>query len=199
MAFIPHFGSGGLLPSKDKDGKPFVTGPANPQHIINFACTVPHNIPISYGRTRYKMEAGLDIKNAINPIDQKNVRIIPAPEQAAVMTAIEQLGFRHKRESGNFNGRRQWFELQSPDFMQGRLDELELAFSSTTADLTIYMQIDKKAKGLMGMLLDELDLDEQHVALKLSSSQLIQAGKPDIAGTMAVLKKFIQEEYEKIL
>jgi hypothetical protein len=49
------------------------------------------------------------------------------------------------------------------------------------------------------MLLDEPDLDERHVALRLSSSQLLQAGKPDIAGTMGILKEFLQEEYAKIL
>ncbi|TLM79744.1 MAG: hypothetical protein FDZ75_08735, partial [Actinobacteria bacterium] len=181
-----------------RDGTPFVTGPANPQHIIDFTCTVPHNIPLTYGRTRYIMEAGMDIKNAINPTDRKDVRIIPAPEQAAVLTALEQLGFRHKRESGNFNGRRQWFELHPTDFMRSELDELEIAFGLSSADLTVYMQIEKKARGIMGMLLDELDMDERHVAIKFSNAQLFPAGKPDIAGTAGMLKKIIRNEYDKI-
>lgn len=182
-----------------KDSKPFTIGPSNPRHDIEFSCTVPANIPLSYNRTRYTMEAGLDIKNAINPTDRKDVRIIPGPEQAAVLAALEQLGFRHKRESGNYNGRQQWFELQPTDFMRGKLDELEVAFRSSSSDLTVFMEIDKKAKGLMGMLLDEMDLDERHVALKINNSRLVQAGTPDVAYAKEFLKNFIEEEYRKIM
>lgn len=182
-----------------KDGLPFVIGSANPQHIINLSCTIPNNIPLAYGRTRYTMEAGLDIRNAINPTAKQNVRIVPAPEQVAILAALEQLGFRHKKESGNYNGRLQWFEMHPTDFMLGQLDELEIAFKYSLSDLTVYMEIDKKAKGLMGMLLDELDMDERHVALKINNTQLVKTGKPDIEGTSTILRNFIKTEYEKIV
>lgn len=182
-----------------KDGLPFVIGPTNTQHFIEITCTVPQSIPLTYGRTRYTLDAGLDIKNAVNPTSKQNVTIIPTPEQDTILSALEQLGFRHKRESGNYNGRSQLFEFQPTDYMRGELAELEVAFKSSPSDLTVYLEIDKKAKGLMGMLLDSLDMDERHVALKISNTQLIQAGIPDIEGALIILKNFIKTEYDKIL
>ncbi len=181
------------------DGSPFMVGPSNPQHIVDFSCTLPLNIPLSFGRTRYIMEAGLDIKNAINPADRKDIRIKPTPEAATILTALEQIGFRHTRESGHFNGQLQWFELQPTDFMYSVLDKLAIAFRLLPNELNVFMKIDKKNKGHTKIHLDESVLDMRYSSLIIRNDQLVKNDSPDIAGAKILLQNFIDTEYKKLI
>lgn len=161
---------------------------------ITFSYHVPVNIPITLGRTRYEMVAGLDIKNAINPDDHINVKILPCIEAEAVLLAFQDLGFKHTYDSGNYNGKIQWFEFKPTDFMRSKLDELEAAFRINPDNIVLIMDIDRKGQGLSGLLMEALDANEKHVTYKISRNQLIKGGTPDIESAKSILCDFLNRQ-----
>lgn len=158
---------------------------------IPFTYRVPLNIPFSRGRTRYKLKAGLDIRNAINPSDQLDVTVIPCPEIEAILTAMSQMGFEHKRDSGDFNGKIQWLEYRPIAFFAGTLDEVEMAFGVDSQNVNIQVEVDRRSRGLAGLLIEALDADEKRVHLKLPRNILLSEGKPNATKAYDTLKEFL--------
>lgn len=169
------------------------TGTALPVEQITY--TVPENIPISAFPTRYYFVTGLDISSAVNPTDHDLVEILPGKRQAIVMQAIEKdLGFRRKQRTGEFNGRFQEFEYRPGNFMSGRLDELEVVYLPEKGGIRLYLQIDKRARGLMSLIAENWDMDERNVQVFIPDAQLTTSY--DVAQSLA---NFLENEYRKII
>ncbi len=110
------------------------------------------------------------------------------------MNSIEkQLGFRRKPRTGEYNGRFQEFEYRPGNFMLGKLDELEVVYQVERDGIRLFMQIDKKARGLFGMIAEEWDLDERHVSLFVPNAQITTP-----AATAEFIAEFIDREYRRI-
>lgn len=155
---------------------------------------IPEDIPVSAYATRYFLVTGLDIASALDPKDTDEIEILPGTRQAVVMQAIEkQLGFRRKPRTGEYNGRFQEFEYRPANFMFGKLDELEVVYQVERDGVRLFMQIDKKARGLFGMIAEEWDLDERHVSLFVPNAQIITP-----ALTAEYIAEFIGREYRRI-
>lgn len=154
---------------------------------------LPYNIPITAGSTQYHLQTSLDIKNAIDPKDIDEIKVLPNEPLQRVFDALKLLGFRAKSRSGDFNGRFQQFEYIPTGFMKGKLDELEICMEAQENKVNIMMQVDKKSRGIFGKLIDDLDLDERHVIFSLSYSQMNSADQ--VAST---LKDIIEEQYNNI-
>jgi len=173
------------------DNQPFEISGGGFEKEIPFTYQIPLNIPISRGRTRYKLKAGLDIRNAINPSAQLDVTVQPCPEIEAILTAMKQLGFEHKRDSGDFNGKIQWLEYRPTAFFAGTMDEVEMAFGIDSQNVNIHAEVDRRSGGLAGLLMEALDADEKRVDLKLPRNILLSQGKPNVTAAYDALKKFL--------
>jgi len=155
---------------------------------------IPEAIPVSAYATRYFLVTGLDIASALDPKDTDVIEILPGTRQAVVMQAIEkQLGFRRKPRTGEYNGRFQEFEYRPAHFMAGKLDELEVVYQVERDGIRLFMQIDKRARGLFGMIAEEWDLDERHVSLFVPNAQITTP-----AATGEYIAEFIDREYRRI-
>jgi sporulation-control protein len=158
---------------------------------IPFSFQMPIDTPLSMGRTKVWVTTGLDIKNAVDPTDKDYVKIIPNPLMDAVFKIINDLGFRLREaecEEAPYHLRKRLPFVQEFEFVpitgpyRGKLDEIELIFQPVSATSTeIYMQIDRKARGLGGFLAEALDMDESHVRLTLSNHDLLSLKEKIIA------------------
>lgn len=59
-----------------------------------FSFRLPLNTPVTIGRTKIWLATGLDIANAVDPTDNDYIRVVPNSGMSAILTAIEDLGFR---------------------------------------------------------------------------------------------------------
>lgn len=145
---------------------------------IPFTFEVPFDAPITAGGTRVWVQTGLDIKLAVDPTDQDFIEIKPFPLMRSFIKAVEDLGFRLRKvqsEQAPAKLRKRLPFVQEFEYVPvegefvGKLDELELIFNASfERNLEVFMEIDKKAKGLGGFLSEALDLDEKMVRLYLS-------------------------------
>jgi len=177
----------------------FTIAANSPQREFTFSYRLPYGIPVSSSRIRYTLSVGMDIKNALDPRDVEPVRILPSLEMEAVLGALDRMGFVHQHDSGELEHGRQKFEFYPTNFMRGKLDELEAAFIQNDNNLSVILEIDRKARGLSGLFMEALELDERHVRLTIPSSELVTGGRPNVEKAGQLLAAFIEQEYNKII
>ncbi|HAP31574.1 MAG TPA: sporulation protein [Firmicutes bacterium] len=162
---------------------------------VSLSYTLPEAIPVSTFSTKYFLVTGLDIAAAVDPKDNDQIEVLPGRRQAIVMQAVEkELGFRRRPRTGEYNGRFQEFEYLPVNFMRGKLDELEVIYLPQQDGIKLYLQLDKKARGLIGLLTDEWDLDERHLSVIIPNSHITTPA--EVASWLADL---IEREYRKII
>lgn len=157
--------------------RPFTIEPGQTERLP-FELAVPSFAPISFGAQKSSLHTGLDISKAIDPSDQDAVSIVPDPITRGVLEAVAALGFKHTHESGRCVYRRafsgvpfvQEFELKPTGgpFRQ-ELDEIELHVSPGPGGIEVLMQVDRRARGLAGMLNEAMGLDERYVRMRFQS------------------------------
>lgn len=162
--------------------KPLTLKP-NDIQTIPFTISIPVDTPITYGRTKIWVATGLDIKAAIDPTDKDFLLVKPNSHTEAVLEAVANLGFRLREvecEAAPYHMRTRLPFIQEFEFIpvsgtfRGKLDELEIVFSNITKEETIvYMQIDRKAKGLGGLLAEALDIDESKVQFTVNNKDIL--------------------------
>jgi sporulation-control protein len=156
---------------------------------------LPEAIPISTFSTKYYLVTGLDIAAAVDPKDTDQIEVLPGRRQAIVMQAIEkELGFKRRPRTGEYNGRFQEFEYLPVNFMRGKLDELEVIYLPQQDGIKLFLQLDKKARGLIGLLTDEWDLDERHLSVIIPNDHITTP-----AAVASWLADLIEREYRKII
>ncbi|UFJ41583.1 sporulation protein [Brevibacillus humidisoli] len=157
--------------------------------IIPFSFPLPYETPLTIGRQPVYLRTGLDIKNAIDPGDSDYIEVRPLPVMSKVLDAVKEIGFQLYKVDCEYNrylGRTypfvQEFEFRPTGKYRSRLDELEVIFFPRGDELELLMQIDKRARGLMGALEEAFNMDERYVRLRLtaadaqrSTSELAQA------------------------
>lgn len=147
---------------------------------IPFTFHMPYDIPLSLGKSKVWVTTGLAIRNAVDPTDKDYINIAPTPLVSAVLKSIEQLGFWLREvecEEAPHRLRRRFPFVQEFEFVphggpfQGRLDELEMiVYPSSDADqIELLLQVDRRARGLGGVLAEALDIDETYVRLTVSN------------------------------
>lgn len=149
---------------------------------IPFSFKLPIDTPITIGKTKVWVATGLDIKNAVDPTDKDYIKVIPSPLTNAVLTVMEDLGFRLREaecEEAPYRLRRRLPFVQEFEFVpitgsfRSKLDEVELVFfPASQTETEIYMQVDRKARGLGGFLAEALEMDESHVHFTVKSEDL---------------------------
>jgi sporulation-control protein len=162
--------------------EPFSIGPGETKEIP-FSFVLPLDVPISIGRTKIWVTTALDIKNAVDPSDKDYLQVIPNRLMDSVLNVVEDLGFRLREadcEQAPYRLRKRLPFIQEFEFVpvmgafRGRLDELELVFFSVSENETeIYMQVDRRARGLGSFLSEALEMDESNIRFSVTSSDIL--------------------------
>jgi len=146
---------------------------------IPFSCKLPLDTPISIGRSKVWISTGLDIKNAVDPTDTDYIRIVPTEGMTSILKAVEEMGFRLREadcEQASYRLRRRLPFVQEFEYVpvsgkfRGKLDELEVVmFPAASGETEVLMQVDRRARGLGGLLSEALSTDESNVRVVVSS------------------------------
>lgn len=166
--------------------------PLGQQHALPFRLDVPMHTPVTAygGRNFVWLRSGLDVPWAVDPADTDRLDIVPTREQAAVIEAMESLGFRLYKVDieprSSWFGRRwvQEFEFRPASYGRLRYDEVEIVFENLrSGQVDVLMQLDRSARGLGGLLMEMTGTDESWVRATLD------AGSP--AAAAASLRRYI--------
>jgi sporulation-control protein len=154
----------------------------NERKELPFSFQLPLDTPISLGRTKIWVQTGLDIKNAVDPTDKDYIKVVPNSLISGVFQAVEDLGFRMREadcQEASYRLRKRLPFVQEFEFIatsgpfRGKLDELELVFHATSTDqMDVYMQVDRRARGLGGFLSESLGTDETNVRVTVSKGDI---------------------------
>lgn len=123
----------------------------------------------------------------MDPTDSDKIEVIPSLLQRAVLDAVAELGFRLRKIDCEHSYIRsgqpfvQEFEfVPASGPFRGYLDELELVFAVVEPNwVEIFLQIDKKARGLFGVLEASAGLDERYIRFTIRSEDVRRG---DLAG-----------------
>lgn len=141
---------------------------------IEISLQLPWSTPLTHGNSKTWISTGLDIKKGLDAGDKDYIRVVPGQLALAVVESMEQLGFRlveSECEEASASLRRNHPVIQEFEFkpasgsFHGRLDEVEIIFAPNEDGLEIYMEVDRKARGLASLMAEMAGLDEsrQHV------------------------------------
>lgn len=160
--------------------QPLMVSP-NEKKEIPFSFELPLHTPITIGKTKVWVQIGLDIKMALDPADRDYITVKPYPLAKALLDALSNFGF-HLRQveceqaTGKFRKRLPFiqefeFSARSGPY-RGKLDELEVIFFPTREGLEVFMEIDRKARGIGGFLAEALKMDESRVHFTVTNQDL---------------------------
>jgi sporulation-control protein len=149
---------------------------------IPFSFVLPLETPVTFGLKKVWIHTGLDIKNSVDPRDTDYIEVLPSPLLSGVLDAVQNLGFRLRQaecEELPYRLRKRVPFVQEFEFIPvsgsfyRKLDELELlVFPTSSHELEIIMEIDRKARGLAGLFSEALDMDETKVHFYVTQSDL---------------------------
>ncbi|MFD1175566.1 sporulation protein [Paenibacillus puldeungensis] len=160
-----------------------LTGPIqvkpNDQLEVPFAFRLPLYTPSTFDRVQVWVKTSLDIDNAVDPDDHDGLQILPHPYTGVVLKAIEELGFQIRKVENSYAPRYgrglpfvQEFEFYPGRQYYGKLDELEAVFYPTEDGIEVLLEVDRRARGFVGLLEEAMDADESKVLLRFSQSEL---------------------------
>ncbi|MBF0258920.1 MAG: sporulation protein [Desulfamplus sp.] len=156
----------------------------NPGQIIEFEIdfTLPVYTPVTAGKTKTWVETGLDIKMAVDPADKDYIHVQPHPLVDAVLGSAMDMGLEVYKvvcepAPRNMNMKVpfvQEFSLRPVEgHLKNRLEEIELIFRpSENSGLDVFMEVDRKLKGLSGRLAKMIGTDETMVRFSVDYENL---------------------------
>lgn len=139
---------------------PFTIGPGEEKEI-SISFDLPYYTPLTMGKTKVWIATGLDIERAIDPKDRDEIDVIPGPLVSAFFNALAELGFEmveadceevERRSSDDLPFFQEFeFKAFSGPF-KGRVSELEVVFFVEADAVEAYLDLDRKQKGLGGLI-----------------------------------------------
>ena len=155
----------------------------NPEEKVKFDLNfvLPWDTPATAGKTVTWIETGLDIKMAIDPGDKDYLNVTPHPLAEQVLDAAAALGFEISEvvcePAPEAMEMRvpfvQEFELKPvKGTFKNRLDEIELVFKPFPDSMQVFMEVDRKAKGVFGHLSEMMSSDESMVKFLVQKKDL---------------------------
>jgi sporulation-control protein len=159
----------------------FVVQPEE-QKQIPFSFPLADDVPLTVGKTRVWVHTGLDIKQALDPADRDFIQVLPNELMSSTFQALDELGFqlrqaeceqapRHIHTRLPFIQEFEFVPVSGP--FRGKLDELEVVFlSQSDKQLDMILEIDRRGRGLAGMLSEALDVDESRVRMSIGRDNL---------------------------
>ncbi|CCN33423.1 sporulation protein [Vibrio nigripulchritudo] len=145
------------------------------ERVFDVELPIPWNTPVTIGDAKVWLETGLDISMAIDPTDKDVLTVRPDPLMDGIFTALEEQGLRIRQvECEEAKG----FELpfvQEFEFVpttgpyHGRWRELEIVAYRDENELKLWFEVDRRKRGIGGMLAGLLGGNELKRHLTLSS------------------------------
>jgi sporulation-control protein len=139
-----------------------------------FALVLPLSTPLSIGQQQAKLRTRLAVPNAVDPSDTDPIFVQPHPLMRQVLSALETLGFRlysagckYSRSTRSGLPFVQEIELRPVNEYRHDVEELELIFQLHANGLDVLLEIDRRARGLSGLLAEAYDLNECFTRLHL--------------------------------
>lgn len=159
---------------------------------LPFSLQVPWETPLALGRTQVWVQTSLAVSMALDPKDRDTLHIDPTEGMVTVLQALKQLGFTLRKADCEENRRMgrgvpfiQEFEFMPGGTYAGRLTELEVIMAADPSGVQLWLEVDLRTRGLVGMLLGEFDLNERLTQVHLDQATLNQ-------GTAAVASRLGQ-------
>lgn len=169
-----------------------------PSRELDFSYRLPYFIPITKDDIRHVFHVRLNIKNAVDPMTAVPVKILPSLEMEAVLGAFHRLGFRQTNDSGKMIRDHQQFGFYPTGFMVDKFNQIEVLFNQNKSNLYIYLEVDRKARGVSWLFTKALYLDENHLRFTVPSSTLVAGEQPDFDRATELLAGFIEQAYRGI-
>lgn len=143
---------------------------------FDFYFECPELLPVSSVNTHYYFQSNLEINAGIDAKDRDIVSVEPSGLLKNFLGGFTRLGFVHYGEgyTGRKDGGVQIIQFHPTTWMRGKFDEIVFSYQPEHAVKSIrgFFELDKKTKGLIGMLADELDLDEKKGSYEFSAEEL---------------------------
>ncbi len=146
---------------------------------LPFSLQVPWSTPLTLGRTVVWVNTALSVSMAMDPTDRDVLQIEPTTGMWTIVQALEQLGFSLYKADCEQNRRMgrgvpfvQELEFRPGGRYTGRLKELEVVLAPEAGGVQVWLEADLRARGLVGALLGELDLNERFMQLYFDNAQL---------------------------
>lgn len=151
---------------------------------------VPEGIPVSMPGTKFYFKTNLDIKEALDSTDKDIVTVLPSGLMKNFLDGIKELGFVHHTDF--YTGKLQAIEFKPTSYLAGKLSEVEFRFEPARSknEITGNFEVEKKGSGLMGMLADELDLNETKGHFCFTANDLATVDK-----AKDTIRSFIDKNY----
>ncbi|MDP5273956.1 sporulation protein [Chengkuizengella axinellae] len=153
--------------NKIKISEPFTIGKGEKKEFP-VQIQLPYDTPLTIGKTKAWIQTGLDIDNAVDPSDRDSIKITPNHLIDGLFKSLEDLGFRlyevECEASKSLSNRLpfiQEFEFKPTSGpFKGKLDELEVVLFAEESQITVVLEVDRKARGFKGLLSEMLEKDE---------------------------------------
>ncbi|HEX8702810.1 MAG TPA: sporulation protein, partial [Myxococcaceae bacterium] len=146
--------------------RPFTIRPGQ-QLDVPVSLTVPLTTPVTMNRIPVWLQTGLDIDYAIDPKDTDQLEILPHPNMELVLRAVTHMGFRPKTTTCEHSHRlsREVPFVQELEFYPSAtyaigIRELELIFFLKPQGIEVLVEVDRRGRGLGGLVQRALDMDE---------------------------------------
>jgi sporulation-control protein len=154
----------------------------NEKREFPFNFTLPLDTPITFGQTRVWVNTAVDIERGVDSEDNDPIQVVPHPFTFTVLEAVQSLGFRlHEAdcEHAPYFRRRlpfvQEFEfVPTTNRYRSRLDELEVVCHVDPHGIEVALEIDRKARGIIGWLEENYGMDERLVRAYFSNQEMEQ-------------------------
>lgn len=146
------------------------------ERTVPFRFRIPFSTPITAGTSKVWLESEADVEMAPDRQDRDYVQILPHPIVDAFFEAVSLLGFRLKEVSllRVPHVRPEFPFVQEFEFkprLRSLLDEIEVYYLAESREkVDFYIEIDRRANGLIGLLEEAFDLDERCIKITLTSA-----------------------------
>ena len=150
---------------------------------ISISFQLPWGTPLSQGTSKTWISTGLDIKKGLDSSDKDFIQVVASPLVQEVIQTMEQLGLvLNEIDCEEAPAARhpdypiiQEFEFKpTSSSFHGRLDEIELVFMPNENELEIYMEIDRKTRGISSFVVEMVGGDESLLLFSVTDDDIGQ-------------------------
>jgi sporulation-control protein len=145
--------------------------------VVPFTVRLPEETPVTVQEVPVYLKTGLDIPRALDPKDQDYIQVQPHPLMTHVLNAVQALGFQlakvdceHSRVGLTPHPFVQEFEFRPIGEYRRRLEELELIFRLQGETLDVFLELDRRARGLSGLFDAAFDMNERFAHFQVTSA-----------------------------
>lgn len=143
--------------------------------VVPFSMRLPEETPVTVHKVPVYVKTGLDIPGALDPKDQDYIQVQPHPLMTAVLNAVQALGFQLVKVDCEYSHLGilsqpfvQEFEFRPIGAYRSRLTELEVIFRLRGEVLDVFLELDRRGRGLAGLLETAFDMNERFVQVQVT-------------------------------